>query len=72
MNTKREVLQAFEDFQKGLLGTVPAMYRDDAKKPLNRSGEGSKQSSISTPETDLSNASDVLKVHGAPTTMQEG
>ena len=25
MNTRREVLQAFEDFQKGLLGTIPAV-----------------------------------------------
>ncbi len=72
MNTKREVLQAFEDFQKGLLGTVPAIYKDDAKKPLNRSGEGSKQSSTSTPQNVQSDASEVLKVHGAPTEMQEG
>ena len=27
MNTRREVLQAFEDFQKGLLGTVPAVAK---------------------------------------------
>jgi hypothetical protein len=72
MNTKREVLQAFEDFQKGLLGTVPATYKDDAKRPLNRSGEGSKQSSVSTPQTKVSDASDVLNVHGAPSEMQEG
>jgi hypothetical protein len=72
MNTKREVLQAFEDFQKGLLGTIPAVYKDDAKKPLNRSGEGSKQSSVSTPQSDLGNASEVLNVHGAPSEMQEG
>jgi redox-sensitive bicupin YhaK (pirin superfamily) len=26
MNTKAEVLQAFEDFQKGRLGTVPAVH----------------------------------------------
>ena len=26
MNTKSEVLQAFEDFQKGLMGTVPAVH----------------------------------------------
>jgi hypothetical protein len=25
MNTKAEVLKAFDDFQKGLLGTVPAI-----------------------------------------------
>ena len=24
MNTKAEVLKAFDDFQKGLLGTIPA------------------------------------------------
>jgi len=44
MNTKAEVLQAFEDFQKGRLGTIPAIGRRD----------------------------DVLDVHNAPTTMQEG
>jgi hypothetical protein len=62
MNTKREVLQAFEDFQKGLLGSIPAIYKDDAKPktPLNRSGEGSKL------------GADVLDVHGAPTDLQEG
>ncbi len=27
MNTRREVLQAFEDFQKGLLGTIPAVHQ---------------------------------------------
>jgi hypothetical protein len=26
MNTKAEVMQAFEDFQKGLLGTIPAEH----------------------------------------------
>jgi redox-sensitive bicupin YhaK (pirin superfamily) len=30
MNTKAEVIQAFEDFQKGLLGTIPAI----SKEPL--------------------------------------
>jgi hypothetical protein len=25
MNTKAEVLKAFDDFQKGLLGTIPAI-----------------------------------------------
>ena len=62
MNTKREVLQAFEDFQKGLLGSIPAIYKEDAKpkSPLNRSGEGSKL------------GADVLDVHGAPTDLQEG
>jgi redox-sensitive bicupin YhaK (pirin superfamily) len=28
MNTKAEVIQAFEDFQKGLLGTIPAISKD--------------------------------------------
>ena len=28
MNTKAEVLQAFEDFQKGLLGTIPAISKE--------------------------------------------
>jgi len=69
MNTKREVLQAFEDFQKGLLGTIPAIYREDAapKNPLNRSGESSKLGGDSKATT----ADDILKVHGAPTTIQE-
>jgi hypothetical protein len=26
MNTKAEVLQAFEDFQRGKLGTIPAVH----------------------------------------------
>jgi len=62
MNTKREVLQAFEDFQKGLLGSIPAIYKDDAKPKtsLNRSGDGSEL------------GADVLDVHGAPTDLQEG
>lgn len=28
MNTKAEVIQAFEDFQKGLLGTIPAVQKE--------------------------------------------
>lgn len=28
MNTKAEVIQAFEDFQKGLLGTIPAIQKE--------------------------------------------
>lgn len=28
MNTKAEVIQAFEDFQKGLLGTIPAIHKE--------------------------------------------
>jgi len=63
MNTKREVLQAFEDFQKGILGIVPADHKEFVRQrgaALNRSGEGSKLSG------------DILGVHGAPTVMQEG
>jgi len=42
-----------------LLGSIPAIYKDDAKpkSPLNRSGEGSKLGA---------------DVHGAPTDLQEG
>jgi redox-sensitive bicupin YhaK (pirin superfamily) len=35
MNTKAEVLQAFEDFQKGLLGTIPAIQKESL--PTNES-----------------------------------
>ena len=31
MNTKAEVIQAFEDFQKGVLGTIPAIQKEVAK-----------------------------------------
>ena len=70
MNTKREVLQAFEDFQKGLLGTIPAIYKQGAtpKAPLNRSGESTKLGSDSQPVS----APEILDVHGAPTDMQQG
>jgi hypothetical protein len=70
MNTKREVLQAFEDFHNGLLGSIPATYKDDAKKPLNRSGAGTKLGGDSK-AVDI-HKSDVLEVHGAPTELQEG
>ena len=79
MNTKREVLQAFEDFQKGVLGSIPVIekgHRPNAQ--LNRSGEGSKLGGSNTPnstadaETNSSNVAEILDVHGAPTTMQEG
>jgi len=58
MNTKAEVLQAFDDFQKGKLGTVPAEHQGP-KKPLQRSGEGAKL------------GGDIRKVHGAPTEIEE-
>jgi hypothetical protein len=54
MNTKREVLQAFEDFQKGLLGRIPAAHTE-------------------TPSSNsISDAPDILDVHGAPRHMVEG
>ena len=56
MNTKAEVLQAFEDFQKGLLGSIPAIYKEDAKRPLNRTDKL---------------GGDVLDVHNAPNDLQE-
>jgi len=59
MNTKAEVLKAFDDFQKGVLGTVPAEHIP-SKKPLNRSGDGAKL------------AGDIRNVHGAPTDVVEG
>ena len=65
MNTKREVLQAFEDFQKGLLGSIPAIYKEDAKRPLNRTD---KLGGDVKPAT----AQEILDVHNAPTDMQEG
>jgi hypothetical protein len=61
MNTKKEVLQAFEDFQKGLLGSIPAIYKEDAKKPVQRTDKLS---------GDVK-ATDVLDVHNAPTDLQE-
>lgn len=75
MNTKREVLQAFEDFQKGLLGTIPVINKNS--RPLNRSGEGSKLgSSVSDAagisEPTAASAQDILDVHNAPREIVEG
>ena len=84
MNTKREVLQAFEDFQKGLLGTIPVINKNSP--PLNRSGEGSKlgngasgasgASGRGGSENDsaphASSAADILDVHNAPREIVEG
>jgi 3,4-dihydroxy-2-butanone 4-phosphate synthase len=56
MNTKAEVLKAFDDFQKGLLGTVPAEHTAGT---LNRSGDGSKLSG------------DIKGVHNTPTEIEE-
>jgi hypothetical protein len=65
MNTKREVLQAFEDFQKGLLGSIPALYKEDAKPkaPLHRTDKLQGDA--------VGGSAAVLDVHGAPTDMQE-
>jgi len=73
MNTKREVLQAFEDFQKGLLGSIPAIYKDDAKRQengskLNRTG---KLGGDTPGNNDNHDAKEILDVHGAPTDLQE-
>jgi hypothetical protein len=67
MNTKREVLQAFEDFQKGLLGSIPALYKDDAKRPEN----GSKLNRTGKLGGDSAGGKEILDVHGAPTDLQE-
>jgi hypothetical protein len=67
MNTKREVLQAFEDFQKGLLGSIPAIYKEDAKRPQNES-RLNRTHKLGGDVKDQ----DVLDVHGAPTELQEG
>jgi hypothetical protein len=61
MNTKSEVLQAFEDFQKGLLGSIPAIYKEDAKRPLNRTDKLG---------GDVK-AADILDVHNTPEGIQE-
>lgn len=72
MNTKREVLQAFEDFQKGLLGTIPAVHNASSgpKHTINRGGPGSKLSGDRKIENSV-DATDVLSAHNAPTEMQE-
>jgi hypothetical protein len=66
MNTKREVLQAFEDFQKGLLGSIPAIYKEDAKRPQSES----KVNRTDKLGGDIKPA-DILNVHNAPTELQE-
>ena len=58
MNTKSEVLQAFDDFQKGLLGTIPADHKS-GKAPLKRSGDGAKL------------GGDIKNVHNTPDEIQE-
>jgi redox-sensitive bicupin YhaK (pirin superfamily) len=58
MNTKTEVLKAFDDFQKGVLGVVPPDW-SKAKRPVSRDGIGYKL------------GGDLKGVHGTPTTLQE-
>lgn len=58
MNTKREVMQAFEDFQKGLLGKIPAVHRDQVGGSVEDGNSGAPR--------------DVLDVHGAPREVMEG
>jgi hypothetical protein len=81
MNTKSEVLQAFEDFQKGLLGSIPAIYKEDAKPkaPIHRTDKlqgdapAAKDAGVDA-GADSSSAADanaILDVHGAPTDMQQ-
>jgi hypothetical protein len=81
MNTKREVLQAFEDFQKGLLGSIPAIYKEDAKpkSPIHRTDKlqgdtpAAKVAGVdaSADSDRAADANAILDVHGAPTDMQE-
>jgi hypothetical protein len=71
MNTKREVLQAFEDFQKGLLGSIPAIYKEDAKRPENGSKLNRTDKLSGDVKSDQIAAREILDVHNAPTDMQE-
>ena len=58
MNTKSEVLKAFDDFQKGVLGTVPPDW-SKSKRPNQRDGIGYKL------------GGDISGVHGTPADLQE-
>jgi len=58
MNTKTEVLKAFDDFQKGVLGVVPPDW-SKANRPVSRDGIGYKLSG------------DLKGVHGTPGELQE-
>ena len=61
MNTKREVLQAFEDFQKGLLGKIPAIHKEHPNESKSSPRIG-----------DVLDVPDVLDVHGASREVIEG
>jgi redox-sensitive bicupin YhaK (pirin superfamily) len=58
MNTKTEVLKAFDDFQKGVLGIVPPDWSKKVR-PVSRDGIGYKLSG------------DLAGVHGTPDHLQE-
>jgi len=58
MNTKSEVLKAFDDFQKGVLGVIPPNW-DKSIRPLQRDGIGYKL------------GQDLKGVHGTPEELQE-
>jgi redox-sensitive bicupin YhaK (pirin superfamily) len=65
MNTKAEVLKAFDDFQKGVLGVVPPDW-SKAVRPLQRDGAGHKLNGT-RPAGDLKgvhNTPDELNVSG--------
>ena len=58
MNTKAEVLKAFDDFQKGVLGVVPPDWSKKVR-PVSRDGIGYKLSG------------DLKGVRGTPDLLQE-
>jgi hypothetical protein len=58
MNTKAEVLKAFDDFQKGVLGVVPPDW-SKAVRPLQRDGAGYKLNGVRP-------AGDIKGVHNTP------
>ena len=60
MNTKAEVLKAFDDFQKGVLGVVPPDW-SKAVRPLQRDGAGHK---LSGDIRGVHNTPDELNVSG--------
>ncbi len=74
MNTKAEVLKAFEDFQKGLLGTVPAEHQNhQVQKPLHRTDKlGADVKKDAVDSAKAHDVKQVLGVHNAPTELQEG
>ncbi len=61
MNSKREVLQAFEDFQNGLLGKIPA-----TNHKLNRSSEDGSHKLGST-----KTSQEIHNIHHTPQDIQE-